>query len=72
MSKVGKETMLKSVAQAIPTYIMSCFQIPENICNRMRATISNHWWGFEGGKKTMALEIMALANDSKIYWRDGL
>jgi hypothetical protein len=53
MSKAGKETMLKSVAQAIPTYIMSCFQIPENICNRMRATISNHWWGFEGGKKTM-------------------
>jgi hypothetical protein len=39
MLRAGKETMLKSVAQAIPTYIMSCFQITENICNRMRATI---------------------------------
>jgi hypothetical protein len=44
MSRAKKEAMLKSVAQAIPTYIMSCFQLPDNICDRMRIIISNHWW----------------------------
>jgi len=53
MSRAGKEIMLKSVAQAIPTYVMSCFRLPDSICENLRATISNHWWGFEGGKKKM-------------------
>ena len=53
LSRDGKEVMIKSVAQAIPTYIMSCFQLPDGICEKMRATVSNYWWGFEGGKKKM-------------------
>jgi hypothetical protein len=53
LSRAGKEVMLKSVAQAIPTYVMSCFQLPVGICEKMRSTISNHWWGFEGGKRKM-------------------
>jgi hypothetical protein len=53
MSRVGKEIMLKSVVQAIPTYIMSCFQLPNIIYGRMKITISNHRWGFEGGKRKM-------------------
>jgi hypothetical protein len=40
--RVGKETMLKSIAQTIPTYIMSCFQLPNNICDCTRAIICNH------------------------------
>jgi hypothetical protein len=43
MSRAGKEVMLKAVAQAIPTYDMSCFQLPARICDKMRSTISNHW-----------------------------
>ncbi|WVZ55065.1 hypothetical protein U9M48_005778 [Paspalum notatum var. saurae] len=53
LSRAGKEVLLKSVAQAIPTYVMSCFKLPDGIYEKMRATISNHWWGFEGGKKKM-------------------
>jgi hypothetical protein len=30
---------------------MSCFQLPDGICEKMRAIVSNHWWGFEGGKR---------------------
>jgi hypothetical protein len=53
LSRAGKEVLLKSVSQAIPVYIMSCFKLPDAICENMRATISNHWWGFEGGKKKL-------------------
>jgi hypothetical protein len=53
MFRAGKEVMLKYVVQTIPTYIMSCFQLPDNICGRMKMMISNHWWGFEGGKRKM-------------------
>jgi ribonuclease HI len=56
LSRAGKEVLLKSVAQAIPTYVMSCFRIPTSICENMRRPISNFWWGAEDGKK-------------KIHWR---
>ena len=42
MSRAGKEVMLKSVAQPIPIYVMSCFQVPVGICNRMSTCIANH------------------------------
>jgi hypothetical protein len=56
LSRAGKEVMLKAVVQAIPIYVMSCFRLPIGICDKMRSTVSNHWWGFENGKK-------------KLHWR---
>jgi hypothetical protein len=55
LSRAGKEIMLKSVIQAIPIYVMSCFRLPVSICDKMRSTILNHWWGVEDGKKKMHL-----------------
>jgi hypothetical protein len=51
LSRAGKEVFLKSVAQAIPTYVMSCFQLPSNICDNIRKPIANFWWGVAEGKK---------------------
>ena len=45
--------MLTSVAQTIPVYVMSCFQLPDGICEKMGAIVSNYWWGVEGGKKKL-------------------
>jgi hypothetical protein len=56
MSRAGKEAFLKAVIQALPTFVMSCFQIPISNCDKMRATIANQWWGIEEGKK-------------KLHWR---
>jgi hypothetical protein len=53
LSRAGKEIRLKAVIQAIPTFIMSCFQIPGMTCEKMRKYIADAWWGFGNGKKKM-------------------
>jgi hypothetical protein len=50
---MGNEIMLKAVIQAIPTYVMSCFQLPVATCEEMRKIIANYWWGFKDGKRKM-------------------
>ena len=45
LSKAGKKILLKAVAQAIPTYTMSCFKIFNSLCVEMTSLIRNFWWG---------------------------
>lgn len=40
-SAAGKETLIKSVLQSIPTYDMSCFHIPTSICDAIEKVCSN-------------------------------
>jgi hypothetical protein len=62
MSRAGKETFLKAVIQAIPTYVMSCFQIPVSTCDKMKSSIANQCVVGSGGwKEETTLEIMGLA-----------
>jgi hypothetical protein len=53
MSRSRKETLIKAVIQAIPTYIMSCFLIPVSTCDALRKALVDYWWGIEKGKKKM-------------------
>ncbi|XP_004298062.1 PREDICTED: uncharacterized mitochondrial protein AtMg00310-like [Fragaria vesca subsp. vesca] len=52
----GRETLIKAVAQAIPTFPMHCFKFPVTLCNELDAMMANFWWG---QKK----------EDHKIHWR---
>jgi hypothetical protein len=45
LSFAGRGTLIRVVAQAIPTYIMSSFLIPIGICEQIEKMICNFWWG---------------------------
>lgn len=47
----GKEVLIKSVAQTIPTYVMSCFKLPSSFCSELSKTIPRFWWGTTKVKK---------------------
>lgn len=52
----GKEVVIKSIVQAIPTYAMSCFRLPKRILSQFSSLCANFWWGDSNGKR-------------KIHWR---
>ena len=45
MSTAAKETLIKSVAQAITTHAMSVFKFPAGLCEDLAQIIRNFWWG---------------------------
>lgn len=51
LSLGGKETMIKAVAQAIPTYMMGVFKLPMFVYNDLNRMIRNFWWGSLEGKQ---------------------
>lgn len=46
LSRAGKEVLIKAVTQACPTYAMSCFKIPDYVCDDIKSMIANFWQWF--------------------------
>ncbi|GLU08003.1 hypothetical protein SLE2022_249360 [Rubroshorea leprosula] len=57
LSRVGKEVLIKSVLQSLPTYVMSLFLLPKAICTDLELIMNRYWW--EGGK-----------DEQKIHWME--
>ncbi|CAN1325060.1 Uncharacterized mitochondrial protein AtMg00310 [Linum perenne] len=53
LSHGGKETLLKSVLQIIPTYIMSCFLLPKHMTKKMNSLPRAFFWGGSVNKKVI-------------------
>lgn len=51
LSFAGRATLIKAVAQAIPTYVMSNFLLPKGLCDQMESQICNFWWGSNVDRK---------------------
>ena len=51
LSLGAKEVLIKSVAQAIPTYMMSVFQLSASLCEDLERTIRKYWWGEDGDQR---------------------
>jgi hypothetical protein len=45
LSCAAREVLLKSNAQSVPTYAMSCFKLSSVVCQKMTSAVSNYWWG---------------------------
>ncbi|XP_057444657.1 uncharacterized protein LOC130736903 [Lotus japonicus] len=53
LSRAGREVLVKVVAQSIPSYVMSCFLLPDGICSDIEGMISRFYWGGDVTKRGM-------------------
>lgn len=51
LSRVGKEVLIKAIAQAILNYVMSCYKLPEGTCHEIESLFSKFWWGTKNGAR---------------------
>lgn len=54
LNYAGKETLIKSVAMAMPVFSMTCFKLPMEICSEIDSLLSSFWWGQTNGKRKMS------------------
>jgi len=55
-SKAGREIMIKSILQSIPSYVISIFKLPNTLLDEIEKMMNAFWWG-NGG-----------ANDRGMHW----
>ncbi|WVZ75250.1 hypothetical protein U9M48_023324 [Paspalum notatum var. saurae] len=53
LSRAGKEILIKAVAQAIPTYAMTCFDITKGVCEQISSMICKYWWSNQDKDRKM-------------------
>ncbi|KAL0409532.1 UNVERIFIED_CONTAM: putative ribonuclease H protein [Sesamum radiatum] len=44
LSHAGKEILIKSIVQSIPSYCMSCFKLPDSLLREIKSIAANFFW----------------------------
>ena len=55
ISKAGREILIKTVAQAIPTYSTRIFKIPRALCDAINSIVAKYRWGQSKDEKKIHL-----------------
>lgn len=50
LSQVGRKTLIKAVARAMPLCCVSTFLLPRGWCEDINRMLKNFWWGFSAQK----------------------
>ncbi|KAK9929437.1 hypothetical protein M0R45_026537 [Rubus argutus] len=53
LSSAGREVLIKVVAQAMPLYTMSCYLLPQQLCQELHQLCAQFWWGSKEDKRAM-------------------
>lgn len=51
LSFAGRGVLIKAVAQAIPVFVMSCFLLPQETCDKIERAECQFWWGSKGDNR---------------------
>lgn len=57
LSKAGKFTLLKTVAQTIPNFWMNLFLLPNDVCEGIEKQMNGFWW--ENGAESKGIRWMS-------------
>ena len=63
----GREILIKAIAQAVPTYTMSCFQLPKTLCKDLENMMRNFWSGQKNEENKIAWVSWRRMYKSKFY-----
>ncbi|KAL0406460.1 UNVERIFIED_CONTAM: putative mitochondrial protein [Sesamum latifolium] len=66
LSQAGREVLLQSIIQAIPTYAMSCFKLPDSLLKEIQSLMARFWWSSNGSNKIHWISWQKLC-DSKLF-----
>jgi hypothetical protein len=74
LSWMGRATLSKSVALAIPNYSMTAFQLPKSLCEEMDSLLKKFWWPQK--KNPLTIMLLWLGQTSvprcmKVDWDSG-
>lgn len=48
---MGREVLIKAIAQAISSYIMSCFMLPDSLCVDIEQMICRFYWSGDASRR---------------------
>lgn len=70
ISRAGKEVLIKSAAQAIPTYYMTTFLISSTFLDDLQIMLNKFWWGHDSqeakGVRWMNWEKLCVRKDMEV------